>query len=67
VFEEAENRIRRCYNNYKVAKDRAVKMGVIMREKWSLEAADMTLDAAMEQILATSDTNSASMTERVII
>jgi len=67
VFEEAENRIRRCYNGYKVAKDRAVKMGVIMREKWSLEAADKLLDETMDQILATSNTNSASMSERIIV
>jgi len=67
VFEEAENRIRRCYNGYNIAKERAVKMGKIMRSDWSLERMDQLLDEAMTQIFATSDTQIASMKERIII
>ena len=67
VYEEAENRIRRCYNGYNIAKDRAVKMGKIMRSDFSMERMDQVLDAAMTQILTTGDTSMATMSERIII
>lgn len=69
VFEEAENRIRRCRNSYSVAKERAVKMGEIMRRDWAMDATDKALDAAMEAILASvgSDTHTVQVGGRIIV
>jgi len=56
-FEKAKNRIRRCYDGYKIAKQRAEDLGNDIRKNWSLERASVILNEAMQNILTVTNTN----------
>jgi hypothetical protein len=65
-FENAKNRIRRCYDKYSMAKERAVKLGSIIRSDWSLTRSDKVLLDALETALRPTGVNLATV-GRVVV
>jgi hypothetical protein len=65
-FENAKNRIKRCYDKYSTAKERAIKLGQIIRSDWSLTRSDKVLLDALETALRPTGTNLATI-GRVVV
>lgn len=56
-YENAKNRLKRCYDRYEIARDRADKLGVVIRSDWSLTRSDTLLVDAVETAIRPTGTN----------
>lgn len=65
-YDNAKNRIKRCYDNYSVAKERATKLGQIIRSDWSLERSDKMFLDVLEIIFKPTGVNLATV-GRVVV
>jgi len=65
-FEKAKNRLKRCHDGYKIAKQRAEALGKDIRQNWSLERASVILNEAMQNILTVTNTNIAQVGRIVV-
>jgi glycosyltransferase involved in cell wall biosynthesis len=60
-YEHAKSRLKRCYERYPVATERALKFGEVIRAEWSLERADKMLVETVETALRPTGTNIATL------
>ena len=65
-FDNAKNRLKRCYDTYGIAQERALTLGKIIRSDWSLERSDAKFLEALDIILRPTGTNLATV-GRVVV
>ena len=66
-YDKAKNRLRRCYETYPIAKQRAVDLGKIIRSDWTLERSNTLLLDAFNTICKPSSINPGGMGGNIII
>ena len=65
-YDNAKNRIKRCFENYGVAKERAVQLGRVMRSDWSTARSDKMFLDVLDIVLRPTGVNLATV-GRVVI